>query len=189
MNNSGDSDDGVKHLTTENWLDPDPTGGAFGEYNPTTGEQRAASGEGWAKQFLDVELAASAPAEVRDMWEVARGVLLYGWFYYPLYALGEHQLRRVADVAVLYRYQQAGGPPNKKPNPEDGQPTWPSFKRRVDWLIENGVIAAEKQHRWDAIRELRNETTHASIRHLAMPIDALRVLDLLAAEIDALFAS
>jgi hypothetical protein len=97
--------------------------------------------------FAAASIAKAATVEVRVMWEVARGVLLYGWFYYPLYALGEHQLRRVADVAVLYRYQQAVGPPNKKPNPEDGQPTWPSFKRRVDWLIDNGVIAAEKQHR------------------------------------------
>jgi hypothetical protein len=35
---------------------------------------------------------------------------------------------------------------------------------------------------------LRNETTHASIRHLTPPHEALRVLELLAVEIDALFA-
>jgi hypothetical protein len=81
------------------------------------------------------------------MWEVARGVLLYGWFYYPLYALGEHQLRRVADAAVLRRYQQAGGPPNKKRDPDDGQLRWPDFKRRVEWLTDHGIIAPEKQGR------------------------------------------
>jgi hypothetical protein len=121
------------------------------------------------------------------MWEVARGLALYGWFYYPLYAIAEHQLRRVADAAVLHRYREADGPPHKKPDPEDGQPTWPSLKKRVDWLIDNGVIATDKRHRWEAIRELRNETTHARIRHLVMPVDVLRVLDLLALEINALF--
>jgi len=40
------------------------------------------------------------------MWEVARGLLLCGWFYYAIYAIGEHELRRVADAAVLHRYQQ-----------------------------------------------------------------------------------
>jgi hypothetical protein len=39
------------------------------------------------------------------------------------------------------------------------------------------------------MRDLRNETTHASIRHLVMPIDVLRLLDLLTPEIDALFVS
>lgn len=84
---------------------------------------------------------------------------------------------------------QAGGPPNKKRDPEDGQARWPDFKRRVEWLIEHSVIPVEKRGRWDAIRELRNETTHASIRYLVMPLDGLNVLDLLAPEIDALFAS
>lgn len=57
----------------------------------------------------------------------------------------------------------------------------------TEWLIENDLIPVEKRGRWDAIRELRNETTHASIRHLVMPLDGLNVLDLLAPEIDALF--
>ncbi len=189
MSDSGERDDGVKHLTVQNWLDPDETGRAFGEVNLATGERRTASGDGWADQFLAVELHNEVPAEIREMWGVARGLALYGWFYYPLYAIAEHQLRRVADAAVLHRYRQADGPPNKKPDPDDGQPTCPSFKRRVDWLIDNGVIATDKRHQWAAIRELRNETTHASIRHLVMPVDVLRVLDLLAVEIDALFVS
>jgi hypothetical protein len=55
------------------------------------------------------------------MWQATRGMLLYGWFYYAIYAIGEHQLRRVADAAVLHRYQQADGSPNKKPGPEGEQ--------------------------------------------------------------------
>jgi hypothetical protein len=188
MSAGGDSD-GVKHLTIENWTTPDETGRLFVEVNMQTGERRAASGNGWVEQFLAVKLAPSAPVEVREMWEVAQGLLCYGWFYYPLYAIGEHQLRRIADAAILHRYKLAGGPPNKKADPEDGQPTWPSFKRRVDWLIASGVIPAEKRDRWDVIRDLRNETTHASIRHLTPPHEGLRVLELLSSEIDALFPS
>ena len=188
MSDSGDRDDGVKHPTAENWLDPDETGRGFGELNLATGEHRAASGRGWTEQFLAVELDATVPTEIRDMWEVARGVALYGWFYYPLYAIAEHQLRRVADAAVLHRYRQAGGPPRSKRDAE-GEVRWPALQRRVEWLISSGVISPEKRHRWDTMRELRNETTHASIRHLVMPLDVLRLLDLLAPEIDALFAA
>jgi Domain of unknown function (DUF4145) len=180
-------DDGVKHLTAGNWLEPDPICLKFVEVNLATAERRPPTGEGWAERFLAVDLAPAVAGEVRDMWEAARGLLLYGWFYYAIYAMGEHQLRRVADAAVLHRYQQAGGPPNKKPGPE-GEQRWPDLMTRVDWLISAGVIPAEKRDRWDLVRGLRNETTHASIRHLTTPHEALRVLELLAAEIDALFA-
>ncbi len=188
VSDSGRRDDGVKHLTAENWSQPDETGRAFGAINSATGERRAASADGWTEQFLATELNEAVPVEIRDMWEVARGLALYGWFYYPLYAIAEHQLRRVADAAVLHRYTQAGGPPHKKRDPE-GDLRWPDFKRRVEWLIANGIVAPEKRPRWDTMRDLRNETTHASIRHLVMPIDVLRLLDLLAPEIDALFIS
>jgi hypothetical protein len=97
-------------------------------------------------------------------------------------------LRRVADAAVLHRYQQVDGSPNKKLRPE-GEQRWPDLMTRVNWLISAGVIPVKKRDRWDIVRGLRNETTHASIRHLTTPHDALRILELLAVEIDALFAS
>lgn len=181
-------DDGVKHLTTGNWLEPDPICLKFVEVNMATAASRQPTGEGWAERFLAVDLAPTVPSEVRDMWEAARGLLLYGWFYYAIYAIGEHELRRVADAAVLHRYQQAGGPPNKKRDHE-GELRWPSLMRRLDWLIDAGVIPAEKRKRWDDLRDLRNETTHISIRHLTSPHEALRVLELMAGEIDALFVT
>jgi hypothetical protein len=66
---------------------------------------------------------------------------------------------------------------------------WGTGTREQDWLIEAGVIPAEKRERWDGLRDLRNETTHISIRHLADPHEALRVLELLAGEIDAPFVA
>ncbi len=170
-------DGGVKHLTIGNWLEPDPICPKFG-----------ATREDWAALFLAVDLELTVPGEVRDMWDAARGLLLYGWFYYAIYAIGEHELRRVADAAILHRYQQADGPPNKKLDHE-GETRWPSMMRRVNYLIEAGVIPAEKHDRWDGLRDLRNETTHISIRHLTSPHEALRVLELLANEISALFAA
>ena len=41
----------------------------------------------------------------------------------------------------------------------------------------------------DAVREVRNEGTHADYPALLMPMDAMRSLDILAREIDALFGS
>lgn len=75
----------------------------------------------------------------------------------------------------------------EQPGPE-GEQRWPDLMKRVDWLIDAGVIPTEKRDRWDLVRGLRNETMHASIRHLTTPHEALRMLELLAGEIDALFA-
>jgi hypothetical protein len=61
--------------------------------------------------------------------------------------------------------------------------------RRVDWLIDAGVISPDKRDRWDGLRDLRNETTHMSIRHLTTPHEVLRALELLARDIDALLGA
>ena len=155
-------DDGVKHLTTGNWLEPDPICLKFGELNVATREHRAPTGEHWAERFLAIDLASTVPSEVREMWDAARGLLLYGWFYCAIYAIGEHELRRVADAAVLHRYQQAGGPPIKKRDHE-GELRWPDLMRRVDWLIEAGVIPAEKHDRRDAGGGTRTPDTRIMI--------------------------
>lgn len=54
------------------------------------------------------------------MWTIAHGILLYGWFFYPLYAVGDRELHRVADAAVLHRYRQAEGPRSRNSH-------WPTF--------------------------------------------------------------
>lgn len=171
-----------KNPTAKDWLEPDPTGRMFVEINAMTGERRDFTADRWAECFLGVDLDPSVPEQVREMWSIARGVLLYGWFFYPLYAIGDRELHRVADAAVLHRYRDAGGPTQK-----DGK--WPSLNRRLDWLLREGLIPEEVEGRWDAIREVRNEATHADYPALLMPMDAMRSLDILAKEIDALFAS
>lgn len=109
---SGDDDDepAFKRLTSENWLRADPTGEAFEEVHLATGERRAMTGERWAERILAVQLSDTVPDDVRGLWRVAQGVMLYGWFFHPLYMLGDEQLHRVADAAILHRFQQLGGP-------------------------------------------------------------------------------
>ena len=61
--------------------------------------------------------------------------------------------------------------------------------RSVNWLIEGRVIPPRSGDRWDGLRDLRNETVHIGIRRLTTPHEAPRVLELLAVEVDARFAS
>lgn len=171
-----------KHPTPEDWLQPDPTSMIFGEFDRRTGVQSAISGERWTEILLGVSVSPEVPEEVRDMWTIARGILLYGWFFYPLYAVGDRELHRVADAAALHRYPQADGP-----RTQNGH--WPTLQRRIEWLIKRGIIRREAAGRWDAIRQLRNEGTHADFAHIATPLDAVQSLEILRDEIDALFAS
>ena len=173
---------GIKELTADNWREPDEANALFGEMNRVTGEARILTGDDWARRFLAVELSDLVPDDVRTMWVAARGALLYGAFFYPLYALGDEQLHRVADAAVLHRYQQLNGP--RHPS---GQ--WPNLKPRLDWLIARGVISRELEQRWEAIRNLRNFASHATFQHLEMPGQALQTLHILREEIDGLFAT
>jgi hypothetical protein len=170
-----------KRLTVDNWREPDEAAHAFREINLATGERREATADRWAERFLAVELSLQVPDAIRDMWVVARGMLLYAWFFYPLYALADDQLHRVADAAVLLRYQQADGPLDGRSG------DWPALKARLDWLIAQGIIDKTVEQRWDAIRNLRNYGSHATYARIEMPIDALQSLGILAKEIDALY--
>lgn len=175
--------DNFKHLTVSNWAEPDEVSSSFAAFDLVNGRQEDLSPDDWAERFLAIELSPLVPDAIRDMWGVARGVLLYAWFFYPLYALGEDQLRRVADAAVLLRYQSAGGPRD----PRSGG--WPSLKRRLDWLIERGIISRRVEQRWNATRNLRNYGSHATYARLEMPIGALQSLTILADEINALYVA
>jgi hypothetical protein len=51
------------------------------------------------------------PEPIRELFDVARGAMIYGWFFYPLFRLGEDQLHRVVEAAVVARYTRRRKPP------------------------------------------------------------------------------
>lgn len=170
-----------KRLTANNWDEPDETSSIWVRRSRLVPGEIPVDGNAWARKFLAVELTGPVPTDVADLFEGARGTLLYGWFYYPLYAIGEEQLHRVADTAVATRYQELAGPTNKRGHV-------PSFVERIKWLVSRGVIAAEREHQWEAIRVLRNIGTHPRFQALHTPNDVLRSLEIVADFVSALFA-
>lgn len=75
------TDFGFKKLTVENWLEPDGILKIFVDLY--TGE--TITGNERAKGILEPKLLASVPLPIQRLFEVARGALLYGYFFYPLY--------------------------------------------------------------------------------------------------------
>jgi hypothetical protein len=168
-----------KQLTVDNYQQPDPVLTAFVRMSEKDGSTRTLTGEDWAEKILAVELSEQVPLEVRRLFAVARGALLYGYFFYPLYTLGAEQLFRVAESAVGHKCRNLGVPAKKL---EDM-----TFQKRLSHLVDEGVIPASDHRRWDALRHLRNLTSHPKDQTILLPHTAIGELQMIATGIDAMY--
>ena len=168
---------GFKKLTIDNWVEQDPVMRHFAGISGMTGRIKHMSGEDWASYFLALRLSDEIPADVQGLFEVARGVCLYGWYFYPLYHLGEEQLFRVADTAVAAKCKLLGGPDHST-----------SFAGRLDWLKKRAVLSEQDRRWWEAINQLRNFGSHPELQSLHPPGSVLRSFQDVVREINALFA-
>lgn len=164
-------------LIPEDWHLPDPLSVRC-TVSATDGSPTEMDGAAWAALFLSVELHPSVPAEIRDLFEVAKGTLVYGWFYYPLYDGGQQQLFRLAEAAAFHRYRELGGPRERL-----------SFQKTIDWLAETGAMNAGTVEQWHALRKLRNEGAHPKHRVVVPPGHASRVLANVAMAVNSMFST
>lgn len=166
-----------KTLTVGNWQLPDGTSTQFSLPDDELVIQ-AMGGDDWARAFLAVELGDHVPDDVRDLFDAARGALVYGWFFYPLFRLGEEQLARVAETAARTRYTELGGPRSR-----------PGFADVLESLSENQALPVGAEARWHNYRKMRNLVSHPSYQGIVPPGHALRALRTVADDINALFAA
>jgi hypothetical protein len=167
-----------KKLSRANWAEPDPVMRHFVGVSQAVGNVKPLSGDDWANYFLAVQLADAVPDDVLELFDVAKGVCLYGWFFYPLYHLAEEQLFRVADTAVAAKCKKMRGP-------DQGT----SFNKRLDWLKARNVLTAEERRWWDSIRELRNLGSHPDFQSVHPPGSVLAMFRDVAKGINALWPS
>jgi hypothetical protein len=66
-----------------------------------------------AEEFLEPILCKETPKDIINLFEVARGCLLYGYFYYPLYTIGIENLYRVLEGAVSRKCKSLNAPTSK----------------------------------------------------------------------------
>ncbi|MGQ0594284.1 MAG: hypothetical protein ACT4QB_17040 [Gammaproteobacteria bacterium] len=132
------------------------------------------TGDNWVQSVLDFDLLDKTPPEVQKLFEVARGSMAYGYFFYPLLTLATEQLYRVAEAAVDHKCREIG---RHKPKA--------TFADKIKWLIEGSVIADESN--WDAIRNLRNEASHPRSQTILSPGMVLGLLETVTECINSLF--
>ncbi len=135
------------------------------------------TGEEWLALFLDPTLSKSVPDNVRTLFEVARGSLAYGYFFYPLYTLACEQLFRVAEAAVSEKCKILGAPKKTR-----------RFKDKVQFLFDSQVISEEERLDWDAVRHFRNSTSHPQQQMILPPGAVASLLFRIGEKVNKLFA-
>lgn len=173
----------MKRLTPANWLEPDPViaSGLFVGIS-ADGSVRSLNADHWVSRLLRVAISPAVPEVTRELFEVARGAMIYGGLFYPLFTLGLEQVFRVAEAAVRAKAASIGVPlVGKKGN----------TKRYSDLLndLRNCAVLSDEEHaRWSNARELRNATTHADRQTILPPAAAADLLASIAELISHLFA-
>ncbi|HBZ82756.1 MULTISPECIES: hypothetical protein [Brevibacillus] len=169
---------GFKKLTIDNWLEGDKTSDYFVWFSEEKQEFYKPSKEQRVEVFLEPTLDDVVPEEVKRLFEVARGCLLYGHFFYPMYTLGLEQLYRVLELAVTLKCTSINAPESIN-----------NFNKRIEYLIDNKIIPQSESISWHATRRLRNYSSHPSGQTILPPGEALRTLIMTTERINNLFGT
>lgn len=159
---------GIKRLSYENFLTPAFAALLFGDglstrpYLPTPDFIRAS-----IERFTSVALPEHVPETVWQMFEVAKGAMVYGLFFYPLYMLGEEHLSKLFEWIVKDQYAKRSGRATRK------------LKVAFDWLTQQHVFPEGEDLRWLAAYKIRNEASHPKMQSIATPASASRALHLM----------
>lgn len=95
---------GFKVLSLDNWMLTDPVMRDFAMIN--NGVLSSMTASDWAASILEPKLTDNVPIEVLKLFEVARGLMLYGYFFYPVYTLALEQLSRVAETSINHKCKE-----------------------------------------------------------------------------------
>ena len=167
---------GFKKLSKDNWKLPDPINEYFIKMNLYTGEKFSVSDDERIEDFLMVELSPEVPIDVQRQFEVARGAMLYGCFFYPLFSLGADQLMKVAESAVTHKCVVHGL--TKKTA---------RYEIKLRKLRDSNYLTANEHNDWENLRKLRNELTHSKMQNIFPPFEAKFFLKNISGKINKLF--
>lgn len=168
-----------KRLTNQNFLELDPVMANFVFVSKTTGAAQNPTAGEWTSRFLGPTLSKGVPVEVIELVEGARGAMIYGCFFYPLYAIGEAHLFLAAEAALRARLQGTIGIDLRRRR----------FHGLLGLALNKAVIANDRMGWWEAMESLRNSAVHPDFQQLGPPGQSLGLLAGTCREISRLFDS
>ena len=167
----------MKIISRENWLEADPVSFLISNQLDSSGFHQM-EGEDWVSIIYESELSANVPPETKRLFEVARGAMAYGYFFYPLFTLGCEQVYRVAESAASEKCKQLGASKKKVG----------VFKDKIEFLGSKGVLSTSSLQTWNAVRNLRNESSHPKQQTILTVGMAIPMMKLIVEEINSLFS-
>lgn len=166
---------GIKVITHENWMNPDPLMKNLVMLQDN--KILIMSAEDWVISILKPKLSETVPLEIHKLFEVARGSMLYGYFFYPLFTLASEQLFRVAETAINEKCKQIT-------TDKIGNNT---FKNKLDHLNKDNLFSDDEHTKWNSLRNLRNIASHPHEQTILPPGIALELISNISELINSLF--
>lgn len=166
---------GLKILNENNWLEPDKVLSGFHRMQ-TDGSTQPLSISEWFIKIQRVKLEDYIPDEIKQLFDVARGTMTYGYFFYPIFTFASEQFTRIAETAVNMKCVTLGLP--KRTN---------TFKMKIDWLQKHSLISSDSYDSWNNTVYLRNEFSHPKRQNIITPFMAIDLMDSIATNINQLY--
>lgn len=119
----------------------------------------------------DVGLHYSIPLHIRNMFEIARALFVYGYLYYPFCTLAIEQSLKCLEAIVSLKYDKLGGPQF------NNKGMHPPLAEKINYLYRKRVISKSQKEILHDCRQLRNMSFHPRYQQVLGHYDgALRTL-------------
>lgn len=148
---------GYKQITKKNWMEPDEPSIGWTKFMKD-GNTEPLVPEDWVGAIMEPALDDGVPETIHNLFEVARGSMVYGIFFYPLFTLAWEQLFRIYEPLVDELFER-----------HDGLDKIESFRSKVRWLEANGHITERQMSMLFGVWELRNFGSHPDDQVIITP--------------------
>ena len=170
------NDIGIKEITIQNWLAPDIASAKLINNNAGAKQLTVTVSDLYIQAVVAIRLSSMVPLEVRRAFEVAKGAMVYGYFFYPLFTIGLEHLYKVAEIAV--KVKCAAIDSNRRVD---------KLTKGIRLLVSSKVFDAATEKRWCALKNLRNNASHPADQTIVTPAMAIRMLEPLAEDLEKIF--
>lgn len=165
---------GFKKLDENNWLKSDIE--ELHRVLPNNSTRPILPRE-WIDDIQKSKLDDSTPFEIQKLFEVAKGTMIYGYFFYPILTLSSEQFTRVAETAINIKCNTINCPKARN-----------TFSKKVDWLLQESILSKDLHTKWKSIVKLSNMFSHPSRQNIFNPVMAINLMDTVARNINYLFS-
>ena len=166
-----------KKLNENNWLEPDKLLSGFHRVKSDDTTKPLTISE-WFAEIYKANLEDYVPDEIHKLFEVARGTMTYGYFFYPIFTFSSEQFTRIAETAVNIKCVTLNLTKSRT-----------TFKKKVDWLFENSFISDNSYNKWKSTIDLRNKFSHPLRQNIITPFMAINLMDSIATNINQLYSA